>query len=656
MAAGTRLRWVQTTCCLIYTLCAAADPTINMLPIAHGLIIDAGSGGSRMHVYQWEPRLFETLPPPISHPESKNSWTGRFGPGLATYADHPWDVAEHLTPLVEFAKEVLAMHKKDWWKFPIFLKGTGGMRQLSWSKREEILRYVRLFLFSSPFYFEFDFARVISGEEEGIYGWAAINFIKGVLLTDSNGAGTAMSSMTVGSLDMGGASTQISFFRADQDIMSNLFKLQIGGQKHWNVYTHSFLYFGLNSARLRMHQAIIDVGNGLHVTSRHLFALSNALQCAEDENSTACVKPSESHTQQVTLMDESGDIAVVNTHPHDEITRNRARKLEVFMPGSEVDGGAVNGEVSSFDDEANSFSSLFVDWCLPRGANATFVAADGVEYSLQHSIDGSDFEKCYAQALPLLHKSLNSWCDYAHSGECSIAGIYQPALPDGHDTGQFYAFSGYQEAWSLLNLPEETTLQNFQDKSRGVCARDMKALIEYNKEIGSPWKDKDLWTGCFIITYALAVLVDGYGFSLDTSMHFVDEIQGFKVGWALGSMLYEINALPWKYVGKGSVEYDEKQHKLEKMHKLKDKEEKKKAGKRQKIAAKYLLSAVMDPGNTYWWIPFLAAAIAAFTLGFAVRLRSLRRRGWCGSARYQELATSSDAVAIESVDDAMPPL
>lgn len=37
-----------------------------------------------------------------------------------------------------------------------------------------------------------------------------------------------------------------------QDILANLFKLQIGGQKHWNVYTHSFLQFGLNSARARM--------------------------------------------------------------------------------------------------------------------------------------------------------------------------------------------------------------------------------------------------------------------------------------------------------------------------------------------------------------------------------------------------------------------
>lgn len=36
-----------------------------------------------------------------------------------------------------------------------------------------------------------------------------------------------------------------------QDVSEGLFKLQLGGQKHWNVYTKSFLQFGHVSARLR---------------------------------------------------------------------------------------------------------------------------------------------------------------------------------------------------------------------------------------------------------------------------------------------------------------------------------------------------------------------------------------------------------------------
>lgn len=50
---------------------------------------------------------------------------------------------------------------------------------------------------------------------------------------------------------VGGSSTQIAFFAPDQDILDGLFKLQIGSQKHWNVYAKSFLEFGINSARNR---------------------------------------------------------------------------------------------------------------------------------------------------------------------------------------------------------------------------------------------------------------------------------------------------------------------------------------------------------------------------------------------------------------------
>ena len=47
---------------------------------------------------------------------------------------------------------------------------------------------------------------------------------------------------------MGGASTQSGFFEPNGDVMANLFKLQIGAARHWNVYVHSFLYFGVNGA------------------------------------------------------------------------------------------------------------------------------------------------------------------------------------------------------------------------------------------------------------------------------------------------------------------------------------------------------------------------------------------------------------------------
>ena len=78
------------------------------------------------------------------------------------------DIPEALAPLVEFAKEILKDYEEDWKRFPIYLKATAGMRQLSYNDRETVLAAIRDYLGNPetcPFYFQFDQARVISGEE-----------------------------------------------------------------------------------------------------------------------------------------------------------------------------------------------------------------------------------------------------------------------------------------------------------------------------------------------------------------------------------------------------------------------------------------------------------------------------------------------------------
>jgi len=57
--------------------------------------------------------------------------------------------------------------EREFGDFPIYLKATGGMRELPLEKREELLKYVRKYLSDKsfcPFFFRDDFARIISGE------------------------------------------------------------------------------------------------------------------------------------------------------------------------------------------------------------------------------------------------------------------------------------------------------------------------------------------------------------------------------------------------------------------------------------------------------------------------------------------------------------
>jgi Golgi nucleoside diphosphatase len=185
-----------------------------------GMVIDAGSGGSRLHVYNWQPRIFKTIPPAISFPTSDERWTARMSPGIADFADNPEDVKMQLAPLIDFAIQTLVGDEENFPNYPIYFKATGGMRELPTAKREELMTWIRFYLSDKtfcPFFFHPDFARVISGEEEAVFSWTGINFLMGNLLPASMGVGLANGgAFTYGTLDLGGASSQISFFIKSQ--------------------------------------------------------------------------------------------------------------------------------------------------------------------------------------------------------------------------------------------------------------------------------------------------------------------------------------------------------------------------------------------------------------------------------------------------------
>ncbi len=144
----------------------------NVKPTAtKGMVIDAGSGGSRLHVYTWRPRIFATVPPPLSYPEANEKWTVRVDPGIHGAAKDMSLVANHLAQLIDYAKIALVGYETEFSDFPIYFKATGGMRELDYVSRENIILEVRRLLsdkYFCPFFFRDDFARVISGKSLSI--------------------------------------------------------------------------------------------------------------------------------------------------------------------------------------------------------------------------------------------------------------------------------------------------------------------------------------------------------------------------------------------------------------------------------------------------------------------------------------------------------
>ncbi|KAM5271987.1 ectonucleoside triphosphate diphosphohydrolase 1 [Ctenodactylus gundi] len=101
--------------------------------------------------------------------------------------------------------------------------------------------------------FDFQGARIISGQEEGAYGWITINYLLGRFTQKSSLLSLIShkrsSQETFGALDLGGASTQITFVPSNHTIESpdDSLQFRLYG-KDYNVYTHSFLCYGKDEA------------------------------------------------------------------------------------------------------------------------------------------------------------------------------------------------------------------------------------------------------------------------------------------------------------------------------------------------------------------------------------------------------------------------
>ncbi|XP_039767565.1 ectonucleoside triphosphate diphosphohydrolase 5 isoform X5 [Ornithorhynchus anatinus] len=204
----------------------------------YGVMFDAGSTGTRIHVYTFVRRR------PEQPPELEGEIFDSVKPGLSAFADRPKQGAETVRELLEVAKE--SVPAGSWKRTPVVLKATAGLRLLPDHKARALLSEVREVLEKSPFLVPEDGVSIMDGSYEGILAWVTVNFLTGQL--------RGQNPQTVGTLDLGGASTQITFRprlqgTLDQTPSDHLTSFEMFNSTY-ELYTHSYLGFGLKAARL----------------------------------------------------------------------------------------------------------------------------------------------------------------------------------------------------------------------------------------------------------------------------------------------------------------------------------------------------------------------------------------------------------------------
>ncbi|KAF2671766.1 hypothetical protein BT63DRAFT_411115 [Microthyrium microscopicum] len=234
----------------------------------YGVILDAGSSGTRVYVYRWHDPSWSRKKGhdlnALPEIETKKKWTLKTHPGVSTFGPTPESVGtDHLKPLLDHAlKHVPKNQVKD---TPLFLLATAGMRLLPQIQREQVLDSICSF---AREYSDFQIPdcdlhiQVIPGETEGLYGWIAANYLLGGFDNPeehNHGKGHH----TYGFLDMGGASAQIAFVPNVTETQKHANDLKLlrlrqlsGRDDEYQVFTSTWLGFGANQARSRYVDAL----------------------------------------------------------------------------------------------------------------------------------------------------------------------------------------------------------------------------------------------------------------------------------------------------------------------------------------------------------------------------------------------------------------
>ncbi|CCH45954.1 Guanosine-diphosphatase [Wickerhamomyces ciferrii] len=213
------------------------------------VMIDAGSTGSRVHIYEFDVCY---SPPKLNKEEFE-----MLKPGLSSFDTDTTGAAKSLDPLLELALKTVPESKRSC--TPVAVKATAGLRLLGEEKSKNILAAVRKHLENDyPFaVVEGDGVSIMSGDDEGVYAWITANYLLGNI-------GSSAKTPTAAVFDLGGGSTQIVFqpdFKNGEKMIDGQHKYEINfGNRDFSLYQFSHLGYGLMAGREKINSLIVKAG------------------------------------------------------------------------------------------------------------------------------------------------------------------------------------------------------------------------------------------------------------------------------------------------------------------------------------------------------------------------------------------------------------
>lgn len=224
-------------------------------------VIDAGSTGSRLHIYSYD-RDNTSSPVHI-----KEIWSKKIKPGFATLEPNEPTIDAYLTTLFSGAPVQNS---------PIYFYSTAGMRLLPSFKQKKYYNQLKHW-FSQQSQWNLIEAKTITGNEEALYDWLSVNYHLGTLQSAEK--------KTIGVMDMGGASVQIVFPIQNKEQGNNKSQIDIDIYgRHIHLFVRSFLGLGQTEMSHQFLNSMSCFANNYPLPDGE-SGVGNALDCEHEVSS-----------------------------------------------------------------------------------------------------------------------------------------------------------------------------------------------------------------------------------------------------------------------------------------------------------------------------------------------------------------------------------
>ncbi|VDN96949.1 unnamed protein product [Rodentolepis nana] len=236
----------------IISILVALYVVANNSGYAFALLIDAGSTSSKLSIFTWKDWPF------IENGYVQELGNDKVSPGISFYKDDPEEAYNTMESKIKtLVKKYIPSNVQS--RTHQYLAATAGMRLLELEnplKSDAIIEALQLNLHRTDLKLgnPYSDVRVMSGRDEGIYAFITVNYLLGKF--GDRDTSPVSQLQTVGSLDLGGASTQIAFVPdVDQNAPHTSTQKLFGND--FRIYSFSYLCYGKSAAEKRVWAQII---------------------------------------------------------------------------------------------------------------------------------------------------------------------------------------------------------------------------------------------------------------------------------------------------------------------------------------------------------------------------------------------------------------